>query len=289
MSNSLPWVRIKEVDVWRDRRVRDFREGDKTGLLRRCSGQPRVLVAILTAVILLAALAGTSLLNSVKAGSSDRIPSNVAWTRETIAEASSGDAFRGMLLAKRCEHCHGAEGFSPVGSTPNLAGMDKLAIWKQLQDFRDGKRSSPIMESIAQSLSQHDVADVVAYYAELPVYPDPQDNRVFPEPNAQASHSAIASRLVAFGEGSRGIPPCQSCHGPVGYKTGAPSLATQNADYILAQLNAFADASRANDINEPMRTVGSLLSENERQALAAYYGAGLGLQPVGASGISPSQ
>jgi cytochrome c553 len=275
--------------VWRDNQLRDFREENEAGLLRSGSRQPRALVAALTTVILLAAIAGTSLWNDVKAGSPDQIPSNVAWTPETIAKASSGNAFRGMLLAKRCEHCHGAEGFSPVGSTPNLAGMDTRAIWKQLEDFRDGKRSSPVMEPIAQSLSQRDVADVVAYYAELPVYPDPQDNRVFPETNAQASHSAIASRLVAFGEGSRGIPPCQSCHGPVGYKAGAPSLATQNSDYILAQLDAFSEASRANDINEPMRTIAALLSENERQALAAYYGAGLGLQPVGASGIAPKR
>ncbi len=272
--------------MWRDNQVRDFHKDDPLDSLRSCSWQPGMAIAT-TTVVLLAVIAGTSLLNRVNAGSSHRVPSNVAWTPETIAQASSGKAFRGLLLAKRCEHCHGAEGFSPVGSTPNLAGLDKLAVWKQLEDFRDGKRSSPVMEPIAQSLSQRDLADVAAYYAELPVYADPQDNRVFPEPNAQASHSPIASRLVAFGEGSRGIPPCQACHGPVGYKPGAPSLATQNADYVLAQLDAFGDGSRANDINEPMRTIAALLSDSERQALATYYGAGLGLQPGGASDIAP--
>ena len=189
-----------------------------------------------------------------------------------------------MLLAKRCDHCHGSEGFTAVGSTPNLVGMNKLAIWKQLEDFRAHKRRSPVMEPIAESLSSRDVADVVSYYAELPVFTDPQDNRVFPEAQPEAGRAAIASRLVTFGDGERGIPPCQSCHGPVAYRTGVPSLANQNGDYVLNQLEWFASRTRANDINMPMRTIATLLSEDERHALAEYYGAGLGLQPAGARG-----
>lgn len=185
-----------------------------------------------------------------------------------------------MLLAKRCDHCHGAEGFSPVTQTPNLAGMNKLAIWKQLQDFRIHKRRSRAMEPIAESLSSRDIADVVAYYSALPVFEDPQDNRVFPQTRPDASHAAGASRLVTFGDGERGIPPCQACHGPVAYRPGVPSLMTQNGDYILNELEAFANQTRANDINEPMRTIAVLLTDEERRALAEYYGAGLGLQPA---------
>jgi cytochrome c553 len=230
------------------------------------------------ALAFLVGVAATSLLEA-RDNPPDRVPSNVAWTPETIAAASAGDAFRGLLLAKRCEHCHGAEGFSSVGYTPNLAGIDKLAIWKQLEDFRAHKRLSPVMGPIAESLSSRDVADVVAYYTKLPVFEDPQDNRVFPQNPPGANHAGIASHLVSFGDGERGIPPCQACHGPVAYRPGVPSLATQNADYVLNQLEAFANRSRANDINEPMRTVAALLSEDERHALAEYYGAGLGLQP----------
>ncbi len=214
----------------------------------------------------------------------DRVPSLVSWTPETIVAASSGEPFRGMLLAKRCDHCHGAEGFSPIASTPNLIGMNKLALWKQLEDFRSHKRRSRAMEPIAESLSSRDVSDVVSYYAALPVFPDPQDNRVFPGPQPDPGRAAIASRLVTFGDGERGIPPCQSCHGPVAYRTGVPSLATQNGDYVLNQLEMFADRIRANDINMPMRTIAALLTAEERRALAEYYGAGLGLQPASSTG-----
>jgi cytochrome c553 len=63
-----------------------------------------------------------------------------------------------------------------------------------------------------------------------------------------------------------------------------PSLATQNGEYVLNQLEMFATRTRANDINMPMRTIAELLTEEERHALAEYYGAGLGLQPAGSSG-----
>ena len=237
------------------------------------------LSATTLALAFLLGVAATSLLEAGD-NAADQVPSNVAWTPETIAAASAGDAFRGLLLAKRCDHCHGAEGFAAVGYTPNLAGMNTLAIWKQLEDFRAHKRMSRVMGPIAESLSSRDVADVVAYYSELPIFQDPQDNRVFPQNQPEASHAAIASHLVSFGDGERGIPPCQACHGPVAYRPGVPSLAIQNADYVLNQLEAFATRSRANDINEPMRTIAALLTEDERHALAEYYGAGLGLQPA---------
>jgi cytochrome c553 len=229
--------------------------------------------------VALVILSASSLLLMAGDSAPEKIPSFVAWTPETLAAASSGDAFRGMLLARHCEHCHGAEGFSPVASTPNLAGMDKLALWKQLQDFRAHKRSSRAMEAIAGALSARDLADVVAYYSKLPVFADPQDNRSFPQSRPDAGHAAVASHLVSFGDGERGIPPCQACHGPVAYRPGVPPLMNQNADYVLNQLAAFANRTRTNDINLQMRTISVLLTDDERQALAAYYGAGMGLQP----------
>jgi len=140
------------------------------------------------------------------------------------------------------------------------------------------------MDPIAESLSSRDVADVVAYYAKLPAFDDPQDNRIFPQARTDSSHAAIASRLISFGDGERGIPPCQACHGPVAYRPGVPSLANQNAEYISNQLEAFASQTRANDINMPMRTIAALLTGEERHAIAEYYGSGLGLEPASATG-----
>jgi cytochrome c553 len=90
-----------------------------------------------------------------------------------------------------------------------------------------------------------------------------------------------SGQLVVLGDTLRGIPPCQSCHGPVGFKRGAPDLWTQNMDYVYSQLRDFASGARTNDINMPMRSIAVLLTDDERHALAAYYGSGLALLPAG--------
>lgn len=203
-----------------------------------------------------------------------RVPSNVAWTAETIETASGGDAFRGLLLSRRCSHCHGSEGFSAEPYIPDLAGIDRLSTWKQLADFRSGKRISPVMQPIASGLTERDSADLAAYYSMLPTSPDPQDNRSFPQPIHDLWRASIAVRLVVFGDGARGIPPCQACHGPVGFLKGAPPLDNQNGVYLLNQLRRFADGERANDINMPMRSIAVQLTEEEKSSLSQYYGAG---------------
>ena len=205
-----------------------------------------------------------------------RVPSNVAWTHETIAIASGGNAFRGLLIARRCNHCHGEEGFSSVPIIPNLAGEDQLSFWKQMQDFRSGKRISPVMQGVADRLSARDSADLAAYYSMLPTAGDPRDSRAFPQAMQDPSRARIAIRLIVFGDGQRGIPPCQSCHGPVAYVKGAPPIANQNGSYLLDQLEHFANGYRTNDINVRMRSIAGQLTEDEKTAVSEYYGAGLG-------------
>jgi cytochrome c553 len=206
-----------------------------------------------------------------------RVPSNVAWTDETIAIASGGNAFRGLLLARRCNHCHGEEGFSSDPAFPNLAGHDRLSFWKQMQDFRSGKRISPLMQGIADGLTARDSADLAAYYSMLPTTSDPQDRRAFPQAKIwDPLRARIAIGLIVFGDGQRGIPPCQSCHGPVAYVKGAPPLANQNGGYLQEQLEHFANGNRANDINLRMRSIAGQLTEDEKTAISECYGAGLG-------------
>ncbi len=48
---------------------------------------------------------------------------------------------------------------------PNLAGMDSAVIYKQLDDYRSGKRLWGVMGAIAAALSDQDSADVAAYFA----------------------------------------------------------------------------------------------------------------------------
>ena len=209
------------------------------------------------------------------------VPSLVAWNEATIILSATGNPIRGEFISRRCELCHGVEGFSSRASTPNLAGIDARYLWKQLQDFRSGKRKSEVMQRIAGPLTPRDAADVAAYFAMLPNAPDAQFSPSFPQTLPDHSAIEIAQRLLAVGDPNRGIPPCQACHGPLGYVRPAPSLASQNSDYVLSQLNDFARGARSNDIDLPMRTIAAELLSSERQAVAEFYGADLARFPVG--------
>ena len=94
-----------------------------------------------------------------------RTPSRIAWTSATLARVAGGNAKHGAFVALNCTACHGEQGVSQAGLYPTLAGMDGAVIYKQLDDFRAGKRSWGAMNAIAQALSVQDSADVGAYFA----------------------------------------------------------------------------------------------------------------------------
>jgi len=61
----------------------------------------------------------------------------------------------------------------------------------------------------------------------------------------QATTAAQPAYQPKFaGDPARGIAPCSACHGPGGYKLGAPALQQQRAPYIERQLGAFAEGMR---------------------------------------------
>jgi cytochrome c553 len=188
-----------------------------------------------------------------------QIPTAVAWDVETLRTAASGDAQRGSALASSsgCAGCHGAKGISPADTFPNLAGLPADVIYKQLDDYRSGKRQNPIMQGMAATLNDKQIADLAAYFAALPTA----------GPNAHAA----APMLVLVGSPLRSIAPCAVCHGPLGRKEGAPPLHAQKGAYLKAQLDAFATGTRHNDINQQMREVARALSAPERDALADWY------------------
>jgi cytochrome c553 len=201
-----------------------------------------------------------------------RIPSLIAWTTPTLDQIAAGDAKHGASIAMNCAACHGQDGVSTSPLFPTLAGMEAAAIYKQLDDFRSGKRSSGVMEAMAKTLSLKDSADVAAFFATqkngLPTLA--HERRV--ESWRGLRDSDPTKRLAYVGDQGRGIPPCSACHGPNGYKLGAPTLQGQHAAYIERQLASFAQGLRQNDIFERMRMIAKQLTPDEMQALGAFYG-----------------
>jgi cytochrome c553 len=189
-----------------------------------------------------------------------------------------GDVKRGEFIALNCTTCHEDQARTSEPWIPRLAGLDRLVTYKQLDDFRSGTRLSGPMSAIAQSLTTRQYADVAAYFATQPGLPENSGERV---PGAHRSYRNADSvqRLIYAGDPQRGIAACASCHGLGGYLIGAPALIHQNALYLEQQLQAFAQGTRANDINMSMRTIAGLLTPAEMKALASAYAKGLDGSP----------
>jgi cytochrome c553 len=201
-----------------------------------------------------------------------RTPTYIAWTRTTLAQVALGNEKDGAFVALNCGACHGEQGMSPTSLIPTLAGMDATVIYKQLDDYRSGKRPWGVMGAIATTLTPQASADVAAYFAGRADGLPAVAGEGIPESGRSLRQTDPTVRLVFAGDPERGIPPCAACHGPGGHKLGAPALQGQHAAYIERQLAAFAQGMRRNDINEQMRIIAAQLTPGEMHALAVYYG-----------------
>jgi cytochrome c553 len=198
----------------------------------------------------------------------------VAWTSAALDAIAHGDIQRGAFVALNCTACHGDAGVSNSDIAPTLAGLDAAVIYKQLTDYGSGKRLSGAMNGIGQALSPQDAADVAVYYSRLPGGVPVLPGRSLPASGRTLREPGAATRLIFAGDPARGIAPCSACHGPGGYKVGAPALSRQRAAYIAAQSQAFSQGMRQNDINMQMRSIAREMTSEEMRGVAQFYGVG---------------
>lgn len=163
-----------------------------------------------------------------------------------------------------CVACHGQAGITPTGGIfPNLAGLTPEYIAKQLADFRQGTRKQPLMNTIAQALSEQEIGQLATYYGSL----------AGPPLHVCEAGGEAARKLDQAGDGSRALPACANCHGLRGMGEGPllPRLAGQSKEYFADQINAFRNGSRQNDDVGVMRAFAQRLTDSEIEALGQYY------------------
>jgi cytochrome c553 len=192
-----------------------------------------------------------------------------------------GDAAAGKAASAVCSACHGANGIAVAPNFPNLAGQSATYLYVQLKTFKAGQRVDPVMASMAAPLDDATMRNLAAYYASLP-----------PKGDAQAATTSLSPAATLFGDGdpSRGIPPCQGCHGIAarglpadGGTDGSrphppwstiPRLKGQSGLYVAKALRDFRDGARAGTSNAMvMHGVAGALDDAEIQALADFIGA----------------
>jgi cytochrome c553 len=94
-----------------------------------------------------------------------------AASSSVFAQAPAGDAKAGAQNIQRCQGCHGIDGwrtaFPEVYKVPKIGGQHSTYFVSALKAYKSGDRKHPGMRSIAVSLSDKDMADLAAYYAEV--------------------------------------------------------------------------------------------------------------------------
>ncbi len=176
---------------------------------------------------------------------------------------AEGDAAAGKAKSVTCGACHGANGEAMIPEYPNLAGQGAGYLIKQLQDFKSGARSNPLMGPMAAPLNDQDIADLAAYYEGLPAKAGV----------ATEENLAFGESLYRGGVTSIKVAACTGCHGPDGAGNPAanyPAVSGQNMAYVSKMLKDFRATSRTNDPNNMMRSVAHRLSDNEIAALSNY-------------------
>ena len=84
--------------------------------------------------------------------------------------APVGDAAKGAQKNLMCTGCHGIDGwrtaFPEVYRVPRIGGQHEAYLVKALQQYKSGERNHPSMRAIVAPLTDQDMADLAAYYAQ---------------------------------------------------------------------------------------------------------------------------
>ncbi len=177
--------------------------------------------------------------------------------------ATAADIEAGKAKSAVCAACHGADGNSNNPIWPSLAGQHAAYLYKQLTDYKAGRRVNASMAGMVAILNDDDMRNLAAYYESLESKPV--------EFNAELIEKG--ENIYRGGITETGMAACIGCHGPNGRGNGPagwPKLTNQHPQYIVAQLQAWKAGERSNDAGRMMGNLVQRMSTEEMEAVAAY-------------------
>lgn len=158
----------------------------------------------------------------------------------------------GKAAAAACAGCHGEAGVSKMPGTPSLVALDPKYLVVAMKAYKSGHRKNDTMKSMLAAASEAELSNIALYYAlQKPT------RAQTPAPGDQAAGKTAAA-------------VCAGCHGDKGVSGNAaiPSLAGQDAQYLVLALHAYKDGSRS---DETMKGLAASLDEAAAKNLAAFY------------------
>ena len=82
-------------------------------------------------------------------------------------QSYAADLVAGEKISQSCALCHGQFGITSMAGTPSIAGQPEVYLSSQLKQFRDGKRQNAVMGQMAKPLSDADIDNVSAWFAQF--------------------------------------------------------------------------------------------------------------------------
>jgi cytochrome c553 len=160
----------------------------------------------------------------------------------------------GKAAAAACGGCHGSTGVSQIPGIPSLIGLYPKYLIDSVKAYKTGERKNDTMKGMVAAVSDKAMANIALFYA----LQKPARAKTPSAGNAAAGKAAAAS--------------CGGCHGEQGVSASpaTPSLAGQDAQFLVAAMRGYKDGSR---VNETMKGMVGALNETAMKNLAAYYAA----------------
>jgi cytochrome c553 len=177
------------------------------------------------------------------------------------------DPAKGQQIASQvCAACHAPDGNSTIAPNPRLAGQSAEYLVKQLTDLAKPPgdktgRENAVMGAFAMTLSEADRRNVAAWFSTQPPKPEVAHDKDSVE---------LGQRIYRAGIPEKAVPACAGCHGPsgAGLPVLYPRIGGQHAEYLTAQLKAFREGSRRNNV--PMQQIAFRMDDKEIGAVADF-------------------
>jgi len=158
------------------------------------------------------------------------------------------------LATAACAGCHGNNGVSQIPGIPSMVGLDPKYLVDSMKAYKNGQRKHDTMKSMLASVNDVAINNLALFYALQP---------------AARAKTPVAGDPTA---GKEAAASCGGCHGDLGVSgnPATPSLAGQDAQYLVAALQAYKNGTRA---DETMKGLAAALDDNAMKNLSAFYAA----------------
>lgn len=176
-----------------------------------------------------------------------------------------GDPEAGEAKSAVCAACHGADGNSQIAQWPKIAGQHADYLARQTRMVRDQQRVVQQMYPMVMNLTDEDIADISAYYAEQTVQLGVADDALV----------ELGRSIYHAGNADSDVPACMACHGPTGAgipAVGYPMVRGQHAQYSADRLRRYrgGEAWEGDSKSAIMVGVAANLTDEEIEAVSSY-------------------